>query len=72
MNVARLIWWTQKGMKMSKRSSNWYEKRIKKMGYKGCRNCIHQIEPLRGCEYLERGGDGKLHIICPRWERKEE
>lgn len=49
---------------------NWFEKQAKKMGYKGCRNCVHQLAPLRGCEWLERGGDGVLHLICPRWERK--
>ena len=42
------------------------------MRYKGCRNCIHQIEPLRTCEWMEQGGDGKLHLICPRWEKRGE
>lgn len=23
-------------------------------------------------EWLERGGDGKLHLICPRWEKRPE
>ena len=50
---------------------NWYEKQMKKMGYKGCRNCKHQIEPLRGCEWLEKGGDGHLHLVCPLWEKRE-
>jgi len=49
---------------------NWYEKRIKQLGYNGCRNCQHQIEPLRTCEWAERGGDGVVHLICPRWEKK--
>jgi len=49
---------------------NWYEKRAKEMGYKGCRNCVYQIEPFRTCEWLEHGGDGVLHLICPRWERR--
>lgn len=40
--------------------------------YHGCKNCKNQIEPLRACEWLERGGDGVVHIVCPRWERKEE
>lgn len=40
---------------------------------KGCWNCEHQIEPLRACEWLEKGGDGVVHMTCPRWtERKEE
>ena len=52
--------------------SNWLKKRIKEMGYNGCRNCKHQIELLRGCEWLERGGSGAIHIICPRWERRED
>lgn len=43
----------------------------KKLGYEGCRNCIHQIEPLRMCEWAERGGDGHLHFICPKWVKKE-
>lgn len=55
---------------MSKLSS-WYEKRIKELGYKGCRNCKHQIMPLRTCEWLERGGDGCVHLVCPKWEKKE-
>ncbi len=38
----------------------------------GCANCKHQIEPLRTCEWLERGGDGVVHIVCPRWGRIEE
>jgi hypothetical protein len=57
--------------KMSK-ISNWYEKLIKEMGYNGCRNCKHQIEPLRTCEWHEHGGMGVvLHLICPRWEKRE-
>ena len=40
--------------------------------YKGCRNCQYQIEPLRACEWLERGGDGRVHLICPRWEKRAE
>ena len=52
--------------------SDWYEKLMKDMGYNGCRNCKHQIEPLRTCEWMERGGDRGLHLICPRWERRDE
>ena len=44
----------------------------KELGYKGCWNCKHQIEPLRGCEWLEHGGDGVVHLICPMWERRED
>lgn len=51
---------------------DWYKKRMKEMGYEGCANCKYQIEPLRGCEWLERGGDGRLHIICPKWERRTD
>ena len=48
-------------------------KKIKKeTGYNGCRNCVNQIEPLRTCEWMERGGDGQLHLICPRWERRTD
>jgi len=55
--------------------SNFYElykRRVKELGYEGCRNCKHQIEPLRGCEWLEKGGDDRLHIICPEWERRTD
>lgn len=48
------------------------EKRKKELGYKGCRNCKHQIEPLKTCEWMERGGDGRIHFICPRWEKRRE
>ena len=51
---------------------NWFEKRMKELGYKGCKNCTHQIEPMRSCEWLERGGDRALHLICPRWERRTD
>ena len=51
---------------------NWYEKHMRKMGYKGCRNCKHQIDYLRACEWLEKGGDGTVHLVCPRWEKKDE
>lgn len=42
----------------------------KELGYNGCRNCKYQIEPLRGCEWIERGGDGVIHFIYPKWERR--
>lgn len=50
---------------------DWYEKRMKQIGYKGCRNCKRQIDVLRTCEWMERGGDGALHLICPMWAKKE-
>lgn len=40
--------------------------------YKGCQNCQHQIDVLRACEWLEHGGDGQLHLTCPRWERRTD
>ena len=45
---------------------------IKEMGYDGCRNCAHQIAPLRMCEWAERGGNGKINIVCPMWDKKED
>lgn len=44
----------------------------KTVGYEGCRNCVHQIEPLRACKWLEQGGDGAVHLVCPRWEKRQE
>ena len=35
-------------------------------------NCVNQIEPMRMCEWAERGGDGCLHWICPKWERRTD
>jgi hypothetical protein len=46
------------------------KKREKQLDYKGCQNCKHQIEPIRMCKWAERGGDGHIHFICPRWEHK--
>lgn len=51
---------------------SWYEKIRKELGYKGCHNCKHQIDVLRSCKWQELGGDGKLHLICPKWKRKDE
>lgn len=48
------------------------EKLKRELGYKGCRNCAHQIDVLRKCEWAEYGGDGALHLICPRWWKKKE
>jgi hypothetical protein len=44
----------------------------KEMGYEGCRNCRHQIAPLRTCKWAESGGDGAFHLLCPRWEKKKQ
>lgn len=41
------------------------------MGYKGCKNCKYQVEPLRMCEWAEKGGDGHVHFICPKWEKEK-
>ena len=51
--------------------ANWLDATTKRMGYNGCKNCKNQIEPLRTCEWNEHGGDGHLHLICPKWEKKE-
>lgn len=50
---------------------DWFEKRKKELGYKGCSNCKYQIEPLRMCEWAESGGDGAVHLICPKWVKKD-
>lgn len=44
----------------------------KKLGYKGCKNCKHQIAPLRRCEWAEQKTETHLHIICPKWEKRED
>ena len=44
----------------------------KKLGYKGCKNCIHYIEPVRVCEWAAKCGDGRLHWTCPKWIKKGE
>lgn len=51
---------------------NWLEKEMKRRGYKGCRNCKNQIDVLRTCKWMESGGDRMVHLICPRWEKKED
>jgi hypothetical protein len=48
------------------------QKLIKKTGYKGCKNCMHQIAPLRMCEWAEQGGDGHFHLMCPMWDKAKE
>lgn len=47
-----------------------YKRIEKELGYNGCRNCEYQITPLRACEWLERGGDGVVHLICPMWKKR--
>ena len=47
------------------------QKQIKHLKYQGCKNCQHQIEPFRMCEWAEQGGDGCIHLICPMWDKKE-
>lgn len=49
-----------------------FENCKKQLGYEGCKNCQHQIEPLRMCEWAENGGDGHLHLICPKWDKKKQ
>jgi hypothetical protein len=46
------------------------QKLIVSMDYKGCKNCKYQISPLRMCEWAEQGGDGQVHFICPKWNKK--
>lgn len=57
---------------LERKKEELFEKRMKELGYNGCKNCKHQIEPLRGCEWLEHGGDGVVHLICPKWEKRGE
>lgn len=47
------------------------QKLIDKIGYKACKNCKHQISPLRACKWSEKGGDGRIHLICPMWDKVE-
>ena len=47
------------------------QKQIKQLEYKGCKNCQHQIAPLRMCKWAEQGGDGRMHFICPMWDKAE-
>lgn len=57
-----------------KRMTDWLKsiaERKREMGYNGCHNCLHQIAPLRMCYWAEHGGDGIIHMICPKWDKKE-
>lgn len=47
------------------------QKRMKSIGYEGCKNCQHQTSPLRSCEWAESGGSGRIHVICPMWDKRE-
>ena len=38
--------------------------------YEGCRNCKHQPEPLRMCEYGENRK--VVEPICRMWERRSD
>ena len=50
----------------------WYDKFIKEIGYGGCKNCDYQIDVFRACEWMEQGGDGVVHVVCPRWKKRRE
>ena len=52
-------------------TDNELQKLIDKIGYEGCKNCKYQISPLRSCKWLEQGGDGQMHFICSKWDKKE-
>jgi hypothetical protein len=45
------------------------KKQIKSLGYKGCKNCKHQISPLRMCKWAEQGGNRYISFICPKWAK---
>lgn len=47
------------------------QKLIKKICYKGCKNCKHKIAPFRMCKWAEQGGDGHIHLLCPKWDKKD-
>ena len=62
----------KKGEHMSLHSTDTeVQKQIKPTGYNGCNNCKHQIAPLRSCKWAEQGGDGRIHLICPMWDKEE-
>lgn len=48
------------------------QKLINKIGYKGCKNCKNQIAPLNSCWWAKQGGDGQMHFICPKWDKRGE
>ncbi len=62
--------WNKWGMSMHFIDKD-LQKLIDKIGYKGCKNCRHQISPLKPCKWLEQGGDGQIHFICPKWDKEE-
>ena len=45
---------------------------LQKKNYRNSLSKQHQIEPLRSCEWAEQGGDGHIHILCPKWVKKGE
>ena len=45
------------------------KKQIRQLGYKGCKNCQHQISPLRMCECGEHGNYERINLICPKWAK---
>lgn len=47
------------------------KKHIKRIGYNGCKNCKYQISPLRMCKWAEQGGDGRVYLVCPMWDKAE-
>ena len=47
------------------------KKQIKLLGYRGCKNCKHQISPLRMCEWGEHGNYERINLICPKWAKVE-
>ena len=48
------------------------KKCIKNIGYKGCKNCKHQITPSKMCNWGKQGSDGRLHFICPKWDKRDK
>jgi len=44
-------------------TSQEYKKKVKKLGYKGCKNCIHSPDTCKE--------SGRLHLICPKWSKND-
>ena len=38
--------------------------------YKGCRNCKHQQEPLRMCDYGK--SRKQVELVCSGWEKRDD
>lgn len=47
------------------------QKYINRIGYKGCKNCKHQISPLRMCNWAEQGGNRQIYFLCLKWDKAE-